>query len=357
MKRTINRRALFDALALATLLLALSVVVLGAYVRLSDAGLGCPDWPGCYGKAIVPQSTDLYPDRPLDTAKAWKEMAHRYAAGTLGMLVLLLHLAAYREGQTTRRFTGSLLVLTLFQALLGMWTVTLMLQPVVVLAHLAGGMVIISLLFGLLIVRRTEPLPLALPLRLAARLALVLVAAQILLGGWTSANYAAVACPDFPTCQGVWWPEMDFPAALSPPSADDYEGGVLDSRARTAIHVTHRIGAVVTLVAVGLLALFLARAGGPARRWGRLLGIAVAAQFTIGVLTILFYQPLPLAAAHNAGAALLLLATVGCNLRFGRRERRLREERLKHRIIPAVPPQTAFEKWSRISSANSANRY
>ncbi len=307
-------RGIFFWLTSGALLLALVVVMLGAYVRLSDAGLGCPDWPGCYGKVVVPASTELYPERPLEHAKAWKEMVHRYGAGGLGLLILLLFVLARRQGSTRsmRRLSGALLLLVIFQALLGMWTVTLKLQPMVVTAHLLGGFATTALLFWMWLGQRPRISPITSPgVSRLARITLIVAACQVALGGWTSANYAAPFCPDFPQCQGRWWPDMDFGAALQPelpPTAQDFEGGTLHAAARTAIHVTHRLGALLTALLAALLALRLLKAGGSYRRAGAWVALTVTAQFIIGVANVLLQFPLLLAVAHNGGAALLMLA-------------------------------------------------
>lgn len=316
-----NPEPSFRRLAGMALLLALLVVSLGAYVRLSDAGLGCPDWPGCYGRMVVPESTTLYPERPLVAHKAWKEMAHRYAAGALGLLILGLFVSSWRHAplRWARPLATVLLGLVIFQALLGMWTVTLKLHPLVVMGHLLGGLGVTALLFALLL----GPVPVrpqaAGSGRVLARMALLAIVAQITLGGWTSANYAAPSCPDFPRCQGRWWPEMAFAEALSPPPpiTGDYEGGTLTAASRTAIHFTHRLGALVVLATVALLLWRLRLSGGAPFRWGMLLGALAAAQFALGVANIWLHFPLGVAVAHNAGAALLLLCAVGLNLRLG----------------------------------------
>lgn len=306
----------FRILSRAALVLSLCVVVLGAYVRLSDAGLGCPDWPGCYGHPIVPESAALYPDRPLEPGKAWKEMIHRYAAGTLGLLVLAMFLLGRRHESLkwARPSTRMLLVLVTFQALLGMWTVTLKLQPVIVMAHLLGGLAIASALL-LLVLGSGAPRVSGAPPGLVrwGRAAMGLLLVQVLLGGWTSANYAALACPDFPQCQGQWWPTVDFAAAVKPelpPGAGDYEGGTLDAPARAAIHLVHRIGALLTFTVLGALALSLIRRGGEYLRHGLLLAAALSGQVAVGIAMVLWQFPLLLAAGHNAGALLLVLATV-----------------------------------------------
>jgi len=317
----------FRRLTRFVLALALCVVVLGAYVRLSDAGLGCPDWPGCYGHPVVPEDTARYPERPLEPGKAWKEMIHRYAAGSLGLGILALFVMARRRTALAwaRPLTAGLLILVVFQALLGMWTVTLKLQPVIVMAHLLGGLGIASLLLVLAYgpgKRRAQPTRAGLVRW--GRVALMAVALQVVLGGWTSANYAAPVCPDFPQCQGQWWPQMDFAAGLRPeppPPAGDYEGGTLDGPARTAIHFVHRLGALVVVVIVGMLAAILIRMGGDHTRYGILLTGALIFQISVGIAMVMLQFPLILAVAHNAGALLLVLASTGVVFHLGIVER------------------------------------
>ena len=311
-------------LALVAFFLAYCVVVLGAYVRLSDAGLGCPDWPGCYGQMVLPVDAGIsesleheFTDRPLVHGKAWKEMTHRYAAGTLGLLILFLFVTTW-AGNRPRRIPLVpllLVVLVLFQALLGMWTVTLLLKPVIVVAHLLGGMMILSLLFWFFL-RAFKPdrNPGTSPkLFTYAVIGIVVVFCQIALGGWTSANYAALACPDFPSCQGQWWPPMNFVEAFTlwRGLGVDYEFGVLDGDARTAIHMTHRMGAVITALVVGIIA---CRAWLEDNRLARRIGIVLFGvlliQLTLGVCNVLMRLPLPVAVAHNGVAAFLLLTLV-----------------------------------------------
>ncbi len=326
--------SVFYRLANWTTWLALFVVVLGAYVRLSGAGLGCPDWPGCYGQLTVPQNEAAvaqanagYPERPLEAPKAWKEMVHRYFAGTLGLLILVLALVAWRHRnqrlQPPVALPLFLVSLVIFQALLGMWTVTLLVKPVIVVAHLLGGMATLGLLAWLAL--RTGPI-LPLPMRDAkalrafrplAVMGLIVVVAQIALGGWTSANYAALICPDFPTCQGQWWPSMDFREAFTlwRGIGIDYEGGVLGNDARVTIHVIHRLGALVTLLYLGWLAwrLFANGRSLVARNLGVLLGLVLLVQIGLGIANVLFSLPLALATAHNGVAALLLMTLVLIN--------------------------------------------
>ena len=254
-------------LALFATLLALIVVLLGAYTRLTHAGLGCPDWPGCYGFISVPNSeaqlahAELhFPDAPVEAHKGWNEMVHRYFAGTLGLLISVLAGRAWvhrRQPGQPVKLPLFLLAVVIAQAAFGMWTVTLKLWPQVVTGHLLGGFATLSLLF-LLTLRLSGVLPaLTVPRRLQhwATAGLLLVIGQIALGGWVSSNYAAVACIDFPTCHGQWLPPADFANGfhLTQHIGPNYLGGQLDSDARTAIHLTHRIGALlVTLVLLGL---------------------------------------------------------------------------------------------------------
>lgn len=304
---------------------AFVVIVLGAYVRLSHAGLGCPDWPGCYGQLTWPaetqeiqQANEAFPERPVESGKAWKEMVHRYLAGTLVLLVVLINYLAWRPGQRSgkaRLLAGGLLILILFQAVLGMWTVTLKLFPLVVMGHLLGGLATFCLLLWL--AWRARPLDsdhenLAYaPYRTAALVALIVLIVQLGLGGWTSANYSALACPDFPACQGQWWPDVNFKDSfvLWREIGVDYEGGVLDLPSRTAIHLTHRIGAVVTFLVLGLLSLRLLSRR-QTRPGGAVLGALLLTQFTLGALNVLLFLPLPNAVAHNGTGALLLAATL-----------------------------------------------
>jgi cytochrome c oxidase assembly protein subunit 15 len=323
------RRPAFAALAAFTALVALCVVMLGAYVRLSDAGLGCPDWPGCYGQLAVPKDTRTvaaanaaYPERPLEAHKAWKEMAHRYLAGTLGLLILALAAVAWRNRACCGlpvALPTALVALVIFQALLGMWTVTLLVKPAVVTAHLLGGLATLSLLWWLAL-RQSRiwlaPLgPEMLRLRRWALFGLVLLLVQISLGGWTSSNYAALACTEFPTCQGgQWFPPADFREAfvLWRGTGVNYEFGVLDSEARTAIHLTHRGGALAVLLYLGALSVVvMVRAtAGAQRAMGLILACALLLQLGLGIANILGHLPLPVAVAHNGGAAVLLLSLV-----------------------------------------------
>jgi cytochrome c oxidase assembly protein subunit 15 len=324
------RLTLFHRLCLVGTLLALCVVVLGAWVRLSDAGLGCPDWPGCYGHLTIGQALEnpdlanqAWPERPLEAGKALKEMLHRYLAASLGLLILVIAafaLANRRDPAQPTKLPLLLVLLVVFQGLLGMWTVTLLLKPLFVVAHLIGGLATTAILWwlSLRVDEAAQPAN-GRKLRGWVVAALAILAAQIALGGWVSSNYAALACPDFPTCQASMWPQMDFKDAfvLWRGLGVDYEGGVLDHPARVAIHFTHRVGAAIAALALGCVAWLAARHGGSrkARIAGTMLGITLVAQLLLGPAMVLMHLPLALATAHNAVAALLLLATVGL-LRF-----------------------------------------
>jgi len=302
-------------------IVAFAVIVLGAYVRLSHAGLGCPDWPGCYGHITWPaephevsRAEQSFPERPVEAEKAWKEMAHRYLAGTLVLMVLAINALSWRaehRGRGLRALAAALLLLILFQAALGMWTVTLKLLPLVVMGHLLGGLATFGLLLWLAWCT-ADPDPRAgsgglAPFRFAIITGLVVLVMQMALGGWTSANYAALACPDFPTCQGAWWPNTDFSEGfvLWREIGVDYEGGVLDMPSRTAIHLAHRVGALITFLLLGILALRLIRQRA-VRQDGLVLGVLLLAQVTLGVQNVLLQLPLVNAVAHNGMGALLL---------------------------------------------------
>ncbi len=307
----------------------LIVVVVGAYVRLADAGLGCPDWPGCYGELTPHHARDDIARTvaeqggthgPVSLGKAWKEMFHRYIAGGLGLLILAITVIAWvrrRELKQSPWLATGLLALVIVQAALGMWTVTLLLKPVIVTLHLLGGLATLALLTWLAL--RQQPAAAAAPATLArlqpwAVLALLLVIAQITLGGWVSTNYAALACVDFPTCHGEWLPQMDFRHGfqLVRELGMTAAGTHLSYDAITAIHWTHRVGALLTLLYVGGFALALARSPGFARHGVVLAGVLLA-QVALGIANVLGGLPLLVAVAHNAGAAILLVTMVVIN--------------------------------------------
>ncbi len=300
----------FRRLALMGAALAAVVVVLGAWVRLTNAGLGCPDWPGCYGH--------VYPTAAPEAGKAWHEMIHRYVAGTLGLIivVLLVWAVVRRKDRGQPLIAVALLFLMVcLQGALGAFTVTMLVTPPIVTAHLFGGLTTLSLLWWLGITpERRWSSAAELRLRPFALIAFAVLIGQIFLGGWTSTNYAAIACPDFPTCQRSWWPAMDFHDAfvLWRGLGVNYEGGVLANAARMAIHVTHRIGALVTgltLITLGL-SVWGRATSSRLKQAGLIVIAAVLLQICLGIATVHFGFPLPVATLHNAGAALLLLAMV-----------------------------------------------
>jgi len=353
---------------------AFLVIVFGAFVRLSNAGLSCPDWPTCYGKATWPgheqeiaRANEAFPDRPFETHKAWREQVHRMIAGTLGLLVFGLALVAVwrRRTQVAALLAAALaaaigialyvkglhaasallsalaialplgvactlqraspwrvavvaFAVVIFQAMLGMWTVTLLLKPVVVMGHLLGGLLTFSLLgyVALRLARVHEPTAMQMRMKPMVIAALVLLALQIALGGWTSANYAALACgADFPQCAGAWWPATDFREGfvLWRGIGVNYEGGVLDAAARAAIQIAHRIGAAVVFGHVLATALLAWRRG--LRANAGVVGVLLCAQVALGIANVKLLLPLPLATAHNGGAALLLFSLIALLVR------------------------------------------
>lgn len=330
-----------------TVALAFVVVVAGAWVRLSDAGLGCPDWPGCYGQWLG------VPAHAADAGKAWKEMLHRYLAGSLGLAILAVSLAAWRR-RPSPWLPAFLLGLLALQAALGRWTVTLLLKPLVVTAHLLGGMAILALLVCLERAAASGRLPRTSPpaaLRALGAAALALLAVQIALGGWVSSNYAALACPDFPTCRGEWLPAADFAAAftLHRPLGLGADGEALPAAALTAIQWSHRAGALALAIVVALLAGALRRLPGGGRAAALLLAL-LALQVGLGAANVLFARPLPFAVAHNAVAALLLAAVAAINHRLWRAADvsfRLRPAAPGTASTPRSPPSPPASRQSR----------
>ena len=385
----------FHRIAWLAVALTFGVIVFGAFVRLSDAGLSCPDWPTCYGRATWPQAADEASGhaasaiRPFEDHKAWREQVHRHLAATLGVLVLVLALLAarrrrfgvalvlvasalvagaiplYMRGQigaalavaglgeamllgaavawARRTAAGGprdlapaaalTLAVVIFQALLGKWTVTMLLKPVIVMGHLLGGMLTFSLLAWM--AWRATHLPIVLADARALRRWLVAAVAvlgvQIALGGWVSANYAALACGaggwttaqahyiDFPRCVGQWWPPADFREGfvLWRGVGVDYEGGVLDGASRIAIQMAHRLFAVVAAGVLLALSWRLSRTPG-LRGWAVALALLTVSQVLLGVLNVKLSLPLPVAVMHNGGAALLLFGLVSLLARLRR---------------------------------------
>ena len=317
----------FNKLVLFATLITVCVVVLGAYVRLSDAGLGCPDWPGCYGTLTVPQSESAiahaqatYPESPVEHGKAWKEMIHRYLAGALGLLVLAIFVQGWRKRsqiKVAKWLPAVLLALITFQAALGMWTVTLLLRPIIVSAHLIGGMSTLAILTWIThrhLSAIASTIQLSQTTRFWIRGAIIVLFVQIFLGGWTSTNYAALACTDFPTCHGMWIPEMDFSNAFNwfRELGVGNDGKPLPLAAYTAIQWTHRIGALITFIYLGWLGLSLLRQSQLKKIAHIMLGLLVI-QIVLGIANLVLHLPLALAVGHNMGAALLLISVVVLN--------------------------------------------
>ncbi|HEY9034196.1 MAG TPA: COX15/CtaA family protein [Pseudomonadales bacterium] len=381
-------------LALLAVIMAAVVIMLGAFTRLVDAGLGCPDWPTCYGHALWPDeaheidaANSAFPETPVEAGKTWPEQVHRLFASSLGLVSLLLLALSMRQSSNTRlkwalaalaglwfaalvtkivikantvvtatAFHGAsdivigLIVLggfvvlgglsrwrdprarqplclpgfivgfVILQGLFGMWTVTLKVWPQVVTLHLLGGFTTLSLLW-LLVLRldnrvwwlKAPERALLIALRPWAIAGLLIVVTQIALGGWTTSNYAAVACPDLPTCQAQWWPHTDFAQGFNvfQGIGPSYLGGKMENPARVAIHLTHRIGAIITFLYVLLLAWKLFRVPvAESRRMAAILAVMVCLQFALGLSNILFHFPVAVAVAHNFGGAVLLLTLV-----------------------------------------------
>ncbi len=315
-------------LVLISTLFTMVVIVLGAYTRLTDSGLGCPDWPGCYGHLTVPKHEDdiaraeaAFPERPVESRKAWIEMIHRYFAGTLGLLILAITIISIKNARNNVpvKLPIVILGLVIFQAALGMWTVTMNLLPVVVMGHLLGGFTLVSLLFLLHLRLKGFRIPGGDPrVRQYARYALFglfIVFGQIALGGWVSANYAALACTDLPICEGNWYQRLDFTGAFAVPEAENYEFGAHNYEQRMTMHIVHRLGAVVTFIYLCWLGLKLYttaisdRIKNQAMFMVAVLGVQVA----LGVSNVVFSLPLAVAVLHNAVAAVLLMTMVMLN--------------------------------------------
>lgn len=324
---------LFRKLSLTALLICLVLIPLGAYVRLSDAGLGCPDWPGCYGHIGVPMAdhhieaaNEAFPERPVEVHKGWKEMIHRYIAGALGLVIIGLVITGWRGRKAGLPWKLPLLMLfwVLVQGALGAFTVTWKVMPLIVTAHLLGGLIMMALTWLLWLRQREAGRPaLATPssFKPLAVLGMALLTVQIYLGGWTSTNYAALACNELPTCtEGRWWPEQpNYYEAFRPwheqGQYQNYEYGVLDQPTRQTIHAVHRLGAVVVGSALFAMGLFFALRGGQTRWKGlgySLMGMVVL-QIVLGLSAVHFSLPLWVATAHNAGAMLLMMVLLSVN--------------------------------------------
>lgn len=327
---------LVKKLVFVSVLLALVVVILGAYTRLTHAGLGCPDWPTCYGLIDVPETAEqialaeqAYPERQVEPAKAWNEMIHRYFAGTLGLLILAIAFLSVknRAQGTPLRLPLLILVIVIFQAALGMWTVTMKLMPIVVMAHLLGGFTTLSLLFLLYLrlkphrINRTD-----FSIKKYGRFALfgiVLLTGQIALGGWTSSNYAALSCVELPICQSGWQQQLNFEKsfALIPPARESYEFGHLSHDERVTIHVVHRFGAIAITIYLTwlLLMIYLKAQTSTFRTSAVVVGLALLTQLSLGVSNIWFSLPLLVAVGHNLVAACLMLTLIALTYRLRRK--------------------------------------
>jgi heme a synthase len=322
------------ALIVGTLLVTLALVMLGAYVRLSNAGLGCPDWPGCYGKLSPTQAAEQIqaaenaaPEGPVSLPKAWREMVHRYVASLVGVMILAIVLQALSKRRNpswdpddpTRKIglPIALVAVVVLQGLFGKWTVTLLLKPVIVTAHLLGGMTLVALLAWLSArhLQLTGGQPSSLRgIRPIAAIGLVLLVLQIALGGWVSTNYAALACVDFPTCHGMWKPATDFVHGFHflRELGMTAEGEPLSNEALNAIHWAHRVGALVVFFTLAYVAYRAMRL--PAMRgMGVVVLSLLVVQISLGIANILGSLPLPVAVAHNGVAALLLTMLVMLN--------------------------------------------
>jgi cytochrome c oxidase assembly protein subunit 15 len=317
-QRDADPRRRLAALTALTLFLTFDLIVFGAFTRLTDSGLGCPDWPGCYGEASpiaahadIQAAQAAQPSGPVTQSKAWIEMVHRYLAMSVGLLIVVATLASWRARRVLPHspwWPTATLVWVVVQGLFGKYTVTLKLYPAIVTLHLLGGVALLVLLVLQRASFRDQPLPAAPPRRAVAAV-LVLVVAQLALGGWVSTNYAVLACPDFPTCGGRWWPEMDagHGFTLLRELGRSGQGDFLPAHALVAIHFAHRLFALVAFAALAALARSLMRdANAEARRAGWTLAALALAQLATGLSNVVLGWPIAAALAHTAGAAAMV---------------------------------------------------
>ena len=324
-----------QALMVLTLFLTFDLVMFGAFTRLTDSGLGCPDWPGCYGNASpigareeISAAQDAMPTGPVTHGKAWVEMIHRYLASAVGVLIIAINVGVWRQKRQWQRegrtgdeplhpgWAVATLVWVCLQGVFGAWTVTMKLFPAIVTLHLIGGLVLLALLCAQAVrqvrtVQGVQPVQLPVNLRWAMVAALALVWIQVALGGWVSTNYAVLACTTFPTCQGSWWPAMDFAQALQiwRPLGLLADGSHISFEALTAIHYTHRLMAYVVILA--LAGLWMAMRHAPAlSRQRRLLGFFAVLQVLTGLSNVVLDWPLVAAVLHTGGAAALVTIVV-----------------------------------------------
>ncbi len=314
-------------LAWTLVFITFDLVVFGGFTRLTDSGLGCPDWPGCFAKANplsaladIEAATRAAPDGPVTLIKAWIEMIHRFLAMGVGLLVVTMAVLAWRERKLRSPDVSLASVfLVVVQGLFGALTVTEKLRPVIVTCHLLLGIALLGLLtFSAL--KRDPPEPRAVSSRglsILAAFALVLLFGQIALGGWVSTNYAVLACPDFPFCRGQWWPDMDFSAGFTlwRELGRKADGSILNYAALTAIHYAHRLGAALVFTVLAALAIVL-HARPQLRRLATALALLILAQAASGIATVVLGWPLLAAVLHNAGAAALTVCLVMVNYRL-----------------------------------------
>ena len=310
-------------ISLVGVIFAFIVIALGAWTRLVDAGLGCPDWPGCYGFVFFPTTEaeitiaeNRYPLFPYEIDKVIPEVVHRYFAAALGLLAIFLVFIALKENDKRNKFISCFLLFFICcQGIFGYLTVSLKLLPIIVTGHLFGGFITLSLFFYLFI-RNTDFLEnfYFKNARFISIAALTVLAVQIFLGVWTSTNYASLACIDFPQCKASYWPEMDFRSGfnLFQEVGPNYLYGLLDNNARVAIHFTHRIWAIFVIIVFFILI---------TRLWfskiaplASTVGVVLLTQISLGVMNIVYTLPLYVAIAHNLVAAMLLLVTLTVNL-------------------------------------------
>ena len=305
--------------------LAFVVIALGAWTRLVDAGLGCPDWPGCYGFVVFPINEadiaiaeSLYPEFPYDINKAIPEVVHRYFAATLGLFAIFLVYLSFKQNdnKNIRLWTIGLLIFICCQGIFGYLTVSLKLLPIIVTGHLFGGFTTLTLFFYIFLKSSNFEIlnKMKIPnLKFIAGLAFFILIIQIFLGVWTSTNYASLACADFPTCQGSYLPEMDFKNGfnLNQEVGPNYLYGLLDNPSRVAVHYSHRVSAIlVTLIFLILMSkLWFTNAAPLASS----LGILLITQISLGIINVVYVLPLYVAIAHNLVAATLLLTIFTIN--------------------------------------------
>ncbi len=310
-------------ISLVGIIFAFVVIALGAWTRLVDAGLGCPDWPGCYGFVFFPTNEaeiaiaeSRYPLFPYEIDKVIPEVVHRYFAAALGLLAIFLVFVALKENDKRNKFISCFLLFFICcQGIFGYLTVSLKLLPIIVTGHLFGGFITLSLFFYLFI-RNTDFLNNFhfKNAKLISIAALTMLAVQIFLGVWTSTNYASLACIDFPQCKASYWPEMDFRSGfnLFQEVGPNYLYGLLDNNARVAIHFTHRIWAILVIIVFFILI---------TRLWfskiaplASTVGVVLLTQVSLGIMNVVYTLPLYVAIAHNLVAAMLLLVTLTVNM-------------------------------------------